>query len=185
MRITAGRFRGRKIPVPRVAGVRPTPSKARQALFNILGNIEGASVLDLFSGSGLMALEAISRGASTISSIDSSEHVIRHLQDMRERWEIGSCWQLLHGDVCAILERLGDQHFDLVFADPPYARGISEDIPRWLDQSRIFCTQLVIEESARVDPPLWPSGWTQQRLRRYGGVCLYFLAREALIPEDP
>jgi len=164
------------LPVPGIAGVRPTPSKVRQALFNILGSLEGATVLDLFSGSGLMALEAISRGASTVISIESSRRVVRHLQGVREKWEIEDSWQLLHGDVRTMLARLSGQHFDLVFADPPYARGISTCIPIWLEESRISCTQLVIEESARVDP-LWPSGWTEQQSRRYGDTCLYFLVR--------
>jgi len=179
VRITAGRFRGRHLPVPGIAGVRPTPSKVRQALFNILGGIEGATVLDLFSGSGLMALEAISRGASTAISIESSRRVVRHLQGMREKWEIEDIWHLLHGDVHAMLARLSGQHFDLVFADPPYAQGISEHIPHWLDDAKVSCTQLVIEESARI-VPAWPPGWTQQQLRRYGDTCLYFFEPEAV-----
>ena len=176
MRITAGRFRGRRLPVPEIAGVRPTPSKVRQALFNILGGIEGATMLDLFSGSGLMALEAISRGASVAISIESNWRAVRHLQDMRERWTIEDCWELLHGDVHAMLARLAGRHFDLVFADPPYAQAISVCVPRWLDEAQVSCAQLVIEESARVSTA-WPSGWTQRQLRHYGGTCLYFLTR--------
>ncbi len=176
VRITAGRFRGHHIPVPEVTGVRPTPSKARQALFNILGSLEGTVVLDLFSGSGLMALEAISRGASATVSIESNRRVIRHLQGIRKQWGIEDCWQLLHGDVHVMLASLADRHFNLVFADPPYAGGISACLPRWLDETRVSCTELVIEESARV-VPTWPPGWTQRQSRRYGSTCLYFLAR--------
>ncbi|MDQ6959080.1 MAG: 16S rRNA (guanine(966)-N(2))-methyltransferase RsmD [Mariprofundaceae bacterium] len=178
MRITAGRFRGRNLPIPKHAGVRPTPSKVRQALFNILGNIEGACVLDLFSGSGLMALEALSRGAVAITSVEKNRRIFTHLQNIRGNWEIQDEWQLLHGDVQGTLPRLAGRHFDLVFADPPYAQGISEYIPCWLDDAHISCRQLVIEESARVDL-LWPSGWTQAQLRRYGDTCLYFLEPEA------
>jgi len=179
VRITAGRLRGRHLSVPGITGVRPTPSKVRQALFNILGSLEGASVLDLFSGSGLMALEAISRGAATVISVESNRRVIRHLQGVRERWALEDCWQLLCGDVQGMLPRLAERHFDLVFADPPYAQGISECIPRWLDESRVSCAQLVIEESARVDPQ-WPSGWTELQSRRYGDTCLYFLEPEVV-----
>ena len=178
MHITAGRFRGRNLPVPKQAGVRPTPSKVRQALFNILGNMEGASVLDLFSGSGLMALEALSRGAAAATSVEKNKRIFKHLQDIRCDWSAQHEWQLICGDVQAMLSRLAGQHFDLVFADPPYAKGISAHIPHWLDDAGISCAQLVIEESARVDP-LWPSGWTQLQSRRYGDTCLYFLEPEA------
>jgi len=178
MRITAGRFRGRNLPVLKSPEVRPTPSKVRQALFNILGSIEGANVLDLFSGSGLMALEALSRGAVAATSVEKSRYIISHLRNVRHDWEIQDEWQLLHGDVQKILPRLAERHFDLVFADPPYAQGISERIPCWLDEARISCAQLVIEESVRVDP-LWPPGWTQAQSRRYGDTCLYFLEPEA------
>jgi len=178
MRITAGRFRGRNLPVPKSPEVRPTPSMVRQALFNILGSIEGACVLDLFSGSGLMALEALSRGAVAVTSVEKNKRIFKHLQDVRGNWGIQDEWQLLCGDVQGMLPRLAGRRFDLVFADPPYAQGISEHIPCWLDNSRISCAQLVIEESARVDP-LWPSGWTQARSRRYGDTCLYFLEPEA------
>jgi len=178
MRITAGRFRGHNLPAPKHAGVRPTPSKVRQALFNILGNIEGAFVLDLFSGSGLMALEALSRGAAAVISVEKSKRIFKHLQDVQHDWGIQDEWQLLCGDVQGTLPHLTGRHFDLVFADPPYAQGISEHIPCWLDDARISCTQLVIEESARVDPT-WPSGWTQLQFRRYGDTCLYFLEPEA------
>jgi len=178
VRITAGRFRGRNLPVPKSPDVRPTPSKVRQALFNILGSVEDMCVLDLFSGSGLMALEALSRGAAMVISVEKSKRIFKHLQDVRCDWDIQDGWQLLCGDVQGILPHLAGQHFDLVFADPPYAQGISECIPRWLDDSRISCAQLVIEESGRVDP-VWPSGWTEPQSRRYGDTCLYFLEPEA------
>lgn len=178
MHITAGRFRGRNLPVPKHAGIRPTPSKVRQALFNILGDIEGACVLDLFSGSGLMALEALSRGAAEVTSVEKNKRIFKYLQDVRHDWDIQADWQLLCGDVRGVLPRLAGRRFDLVFADPPYAQGISGHIPHWLEDARISCTQLVIEESARVDPT-WSSGWTELQSRRYGDTCLYFLEPEA------
>jgi len=134
-------------------------------------------VLDLFAGSGLMALETISRGAASVISVESNRRVIRHQQGVREQWALEDCWQLLCGDVRATLPRLAGQHFDLVFADPPYAQGISECLPRWLDESRVSCAQLVIEESARVDPQ-WSPNWTELQSRRYGDTCLHFLEHQ-------
>ncbi len=179
MRISAGRLRGRKVPVPDIADVRPTPSKVRQALFNILGPVQDFTVLELFSGSGLMALEVLSRGAASVVSVEKNRRVVQHLKTVADHFQLNENWQLMCGDVQTVLPRLAGHRFDIVFADPPYNTGISEKLPTWLDDSGISCTVLVIEEAARATP-IWPPGWTQQQARRYGETCLHFLEAEAL-----
>jgi len=179
VRITAGRLRGRKVAVPDVADVRPTPAKVRQALFNILGSVQDLTVLELFSGSGLMALEALSRGATSVTSVEKNRRVVQHLKSVRSHLQLSESWQLMCGDVQAVLPRLAGRRFDIVFADPPYNTGISEKLPTWLDDAGISCAVLVIEEAARATP-IWPPGWTQQQARRYGETCLHFLEAEAL-----
>ena len=177
MHITAGRLRGRKVTVPDIPGVRPTPSKVRQALFNILGGVEGCEILELFSGSGLMALEALSRGAASVTSIEKERRIVAGFVAMRRNFELQDDWHLLCGDVQKELGHLQGRHFDIVFADPPYAKGISEQLPLWLDAAGITCEQLIIEEESRV-VPVWPAGWTERQARRYGGTCLHFLGKE-------
>lgn len=178
IRITAGRLRGRKLTVPDFPGVRPTPSKVREALFNILGPVEGFAVLDLFSGSGLMALEAISRGASLVVSVEKNPRIVKMLHALRAQTRLEDCWQLLCNDAERAVTRLVQQHFELVFADPPYNTGVSARIPAWLDTAGISCDRLVIEEDARARPE-WPRSWTERQARRYGRTCLHFLEREA------
>ncbi len=177
MRITAGEFKGRKLAVPDVAGVRPTPSRVREALFNILGNIEGIKVLDLFSGSGLMALEALSRGADSVISIEQNRRVCMHLRAVSETWDLKSRWQVLQAALPAALRPLQQKQFDLVFADPPYAMGYLEIVPQWLDDNGVVCRRLVIEESSKVGVLSVP-GWTHEQARRYGDTCLHFLTSE-------
>lgn len=177
MRITAGSLRGRKVRVPDIAGVRPTPSKVRQALFNILGPLDGCDLLELFSGSGLMAVEALSRGASSVTSIERDRRVVAGLNAMRSELDLQDRWQIMCDDVKAGLGRLQGRRFDIVFADPPYAAGISEQLPQWLERAEVRCGQLVIEEDSRCEPA-WPAGWTEQQARRYGGTCLHFLTTE-------
>jgi len=179
VRITAGSLRGRKVTVPDIDGVRPTPAKVRQALFNILGSVQDFTVLDLFSGSGLMALEALSRGASSVISVEKNRRIVQHLKNNRSHLQLDENWQLMCGDVQAVVPRFAGRHFDIIFADPPYNTGISEKLPTWLDDSGISCTVLVIEEAARATP-IWPPGWTAQQARRYGETCLHFLEAEAL-----
>ncbi len=177
MRITAGSLRGRNIHVPDINGLRPTPAKVRQALFNILGSIEGWQVLDLFAGSGLMSLESISRGAETATSIEQHRKACEYLQKVRHEWQLEKTWRILPGEVEKTLAKLADNHFDLIFADPPYEQGIAEQIPTWLIQHGISCHWLVIEEASRT-APVWPSGWTLMQSRRYGDTCLNFLVPE-------
>lgn len=178
MRITAGMFKGRRLHVPHIGGVRPTPSRAREALFNILGDIEGWTVLDLFSGSGLMALESLSRGAAHVTSIEQNERVCRHLRQVRGDWQLAERWRIVRSGVEHGLEMLAQTRFDLIFADPPYQQGFLERIPVWLTGHDIHGGRLVIEESART-LPLAIAGWTATQSRRYGDTCLHFFEEEA------
>jgi len=134
-------------------------------------------MLDLFSGSGLMAVEALSRGVATVTSIEKNRRIVNALKAMRSTLSLDERWRLLCGDVQSELDRLRGQRFDLVFADPPYATGIGERLPAWLDAAGVGCGLLIVEESSRVGPT-WPAGWTQRQARRYGETCLYFLDTE-------
>ncbi|MFQ5344801.1 MAG: 16S rRNA (guanine(966)-N(2))-methyltransferase RsmD [Mariprofundus sp.] len=177
MRITAGSMRGRIIHVPNVPGLRPTPSKVRQALFNILGPVCGFRVLDLFAGSGIMALEALSRGAASALSVEQHHRAVKAMQQSRNTLDASGIWTIQARSVGQSLAGLADTSFDLIFADPPYAQGHAEILCKLLTQHDIACGQLIIEESSRVRPG-WPEGWICQQSRRYGDTCLHFLARK-------
>jgi len=175
VRITAGMHRGRVVNVPDLPGLRPTPSRVREALFNILGEVEGFAILDLFAGSGIMAIEALSRGAGSALSIEQSGRACGAMKGCREQIGLEN-WTIRKGKLPAALEQCAATHFDLIFADPPYDRGIAEQIPAWLENSAIDCDLLVIEESAKAAPH-WPEGWTVHQSRRYGDTDLHFLER--------
>jgi len=175
MRITAGAMRGRVITVPNVPGLRPTPSKVRQAMFNILDPVDGFHMLDLYAGSGIMALEVLSRGAASAISIEQDRRAVKALQQSREKLGLSQqTWRITAASVERALSVLAGESFDLISADPPYARGFSEALPTLLTQHDIRCEQLVIEESSRIQPN-WPDGWLCQQSRRYGDTCLHFL----------
>ena len=177
MRITAGSLRGRVLSIPNIEGLRPTPAKVRQALFNILGPIDDVRFLDLFSGSGVMALEAISRGARSALSVEQNRRLTRDMEQIRQDWGISDSWQIKTAAADKALMQMAGEHFDLIFADPPYQQEFTEKLPLWLDEFSISCEQLIIEESARVKP-LWPAGWICQQSRPYGDSCLHFLTRK-------
>jgi len=176
MRITAGFLRSRVIHVPDVPGLRPTPAKVRQALFNILGPVDGVRLLDLFSGTGVMALEALSRGASSAVSVEQNRRLTQDMEQVRESWGLTESWQIKTALVEKALARMAGEPFDLIFADPPYQQGFTAQLPRWLDEHEIGCSRLIIEESAKVKP-LWPAGWLCVQSRSYGDSCLHFLER--------
>lgn len=129
LRITGGFLRGRKVPVPGHEH-RPTSSKARQAFFNIVGDaIDGASFLDLFAGSGVFSLEAVSRGASRVVSVDQSGDAMRGLQALAREWKLPI--QTVTADAITALKRLMPEGpFHVVYADPPY------EYPRYADLLR-------------------------------------------------
>ncbi len=177
MRITAGSMRSRIVPVANVAGLRPTPAKVRQALFNILGPVDDFDLLDLFSGSGIMALEALSRGARSAQSIERNHQAVKALKQTREHLKLEELWHIKQMSVEKGIKLLSGSSFDLIFADPPYAQGEAENVLKLLDMHDITCHQLVIEESSRYQP-VWPEGWICSQSRPYGDSCLHFLLRK-------
>ena len=122
MRIISGEARGRHLRAPRGAATRPTADRVREALFNILGDATGLAVLDLFAGTGALALEALSRGAAQAVLVDSAEGAVRVIQENAATLGYQDRARVLRLDVLRALRLLEKQgaRFDLVFVDPPY-----------------------------------------------------------------
>ncbi|MDQ7003926.1 MAG: 16S rRNA (guanine(966)-N(2))-methyltransferase RsmD [Ghiorsea sp.] len=176
MRITAGSMRGRVMQVPDIKGLRPTPSKVRQALFNILGDIQQQSFLDLFAGSGVMGIEALSRGATSVLSIEANSQAYAAMKSIQTSWDIEG-WKIQHGE---LPQALPEYHFDVIYADPPYDQGFSAQIPQWLKQNNITFKTLVIEEASRVNVA-WLAGMMPMKQRKYGDTTLYFFEASELL----
>jgi 16S rRNA (guanine966-N2)-methyltransferase len=124
VRIIGGSWRGRRIPIPGGTGVRPTPDRVRETLFNWLaGVVEGARCLDLFAGSGALGLEALSRGAAEVCFVESNPTLARSLGERISAF--GAQGTILHADVTRILERTKTGPYDLVFVDPPYELALA------------------------------------------------------------
>jgi len=127
MRITGGNLTSRIIPAQFANHVRPSTDRVRESLFNTLNHQKGISetqILDLFSGSGIIALEFLSRGANNVFSIDKDKKNITHQKQIKQSWALES-WAIAMGDALTVektLEKCGLQMppFDIIFADPPY-----------------------------------------------------------------
>jgi 16S rRNA (guanine966-N2)-methyltransferase len=122
LRIIAGRFRGRPIKAPRGMTTRPTIDRARQAIFNILGPLDDAKVIDAYAGTGAMGIEALSRGAAHATFVESDRDALRAIQDNLEKLGVTSQATLIEMPLEKAKSRLEKRApFDLVMADPPWA----------------------------------------------------------------
>jgi 16S rRNA (guanine966-N2)-methyltransferase len=175
IRITAGTLRGRRVPVPEKL-VRPTSERARQAFFNIIGGrIHDARFLDLFAGSGIFSFEAISRGAKAAVAIDSSRAHTAAIEKAARALEVPI--RTITSDVLPGIKRLGDEVFDVIYADPPYAYDRYDDLLMSIDTDAALAPEAImaIEHRRRTEP--FTANPTRLRfLRRgeYGEVWISF-----------
>lgn len=132
MRITTGKYRNHKIYMPR--GIRPTQDKVRKAVFDILGDISGLKFLELYAGSGAVGLEALSRGASSLTMVESNRDSILAIKRNIEMLKASSC-NLYHleAEKGVKLLALDKKRFDLIFIDPPYHGQMAKKILQTLE----------------------------------------------------
>lgn len=168
MRIIAGEWRGRRIKAPPDRKVRPTADRVREAWMSILQqDLPGSRVVDLFAGSGALGLEALSRGADSVTFVEASRRVLETLQANADALGAADRIKTHRGDALRFVETLPEGAFDLAFADPPYRDRLAHALAeRWLD--RPFSTVLSLEHSSRDTLPGSPD------VRRYGDSAVSF-----------
>jgi 16S rRNA (guanine966-N2)-methyltransferase len=158
VRIIAGRLRGSRIVVPDRPGLRPTPDRVRETLFNWLAPvIEGARCLDLFAGTGALGIEALSRGAASCTFVESDRELARRIEDDLTRLDAGEA-RVVATDAESLLAG-AQQPFDVVFLDPPFAANLWEAIASRLERGWLARDAWIYVESpadARFAlPPTW------------------------------
>lgn len=177
MRVIAGELKGQRLVAPRGWKVRPTSDRVREAIFSALGEIEGARVLDLYCGTGALAIEALSRGAATAVLVDRDT---RPALGNVERLGLGERTELVRGDAARWLAtRAGEaetSRFDLVFVDAPYrlAHRVGQALDTHLPHLLAADGRAVIESGARA--PLRIDSLERLRQRRYGSTDVSFYA---------
>ena len=179
MRVVAGKWGGRTLRAPRGTSVRPTTDRVREAVFAILGgDVEGSVVLDLFAGTGAMAIEALSRGAAGAVLVESSPAALDALKANLAALEAegAACLPLDYREAVRRLSAKG-KTFDLVFLDPPYGKGLVGRSAELLSRAGILAQgAVVVAERASRDPvDAVPAGWRERSDRRYGDtrITLY------------
>ena len=177
LRIIAGQWRGRKLSFAELQGLRPTPDRVRETLFNWLAPmIDGARCLDLFAGSGALGLEALSRGAAEVVMLDQSPKVVRQLQDNLQLLDCVHA-TVLKKDALAYLQQVADKGFDIVFLDPPYRNDLLLPCIELLGQHKWLNTgaRIYLELESEAELPALPDNWQLTRSKKAGQVA-YHLA---------
>ena len=169
MIITAGIYKGRKIESPDEKITRPTLSKVRMGVFNtlysIIGDFEGKTFLDVFGGSGIMGLEALSRGFSRVKVFEKNPKVAQILK--KNYQTVGLKPDLTIGDSTKLILKT-DEIFDVVYIDPPYMSGIYEDI-----LSKVQGGIIIAEHSEAIEI----DGYEVLQQKNYGGKMVSFLKK--------
>jgi 16S rRNA (guanine(966)-N(2))-methyltransferase RsmD len=180
MRVVAGEFKGHQLLAPRGWKVRPTSERVREAVFSTLGErVEEANVLDLYCGTGALAIEALSRGASRATLVD---HDTRPALGNVERLGLGDRTDLVRSDAGAWLARAADhpngERYDLVFVDAPYklADLVAEELDMHLPRVLAADGRAVVESGARRPLPI--TSLARLRQRRYGAADVSIYGRE-------
>jgi len=177
MRIIAGTNKGRGLKAPKWAGLRPTSDKLRETLFNILApHVPDARVLDVFAGTGAIALEALSRGAAGATCVEQDRRAVQLIEANRELCGEQTRCAIIRDAVERALTRpiLGGP-FDIIVLDPPYDYAALAAAVRDAAGQRNPGAVMVLEHASRVAPPV-PDGLTVTRTVKSGDSALSFYA---------
>jgi 16S rRNA (guanine966-N2)-methyltransferase len=181
MRVVGGRLRGRTLAAPKGQDIRPTSDRMRETLFNILIHaygdpVAGARVLDLFSGTGALGIEAISRGAAFVLFVDDGAKARALIRQNVDTLGLGAVTRIFRRDAT----KLGAAHpvepFALALLDPPYGKGLAEKaLAAARDGNWLLPDALVVVEEAADAGFLAPSGFEEIERRDYTDTVLVFL----------
>jgi 16S rRNA (guanine966-N2)-methyltransferase len=171
VRIIAGRWRGRRIAAPAGERTRPTSERVREAWLSALQHdVVGATILDLFAGSGALGLEALSRGAAHATFVERAAGPLRALDSNISALGASALATVIRGDALRYIEGLAAGEFDIAFADPPYATDAARRLVEAFERVP-FARVLCIEHPTRDRL----TAGANARTRRYGDTALTFI----------
>lgn len=184
VRIIGGTWRSRRLEFPETTGLRPTPDRVRETVFNWLAAfLPGAACLDLFAGSGAFGFEALSRGATRVVLVEQDAAAAAALRASRDRLQAAGA-EIVHADAVAFLAG-PVREFDVVFCDPPYASDLLKQCVHLLAASGWVKPGGFIYLEARAgELPALPPGWQMLRSKSAGQVG-YYLCRRIENKEQP
>ena len=181
MRVITGSARGRKLREPAGDSIRPTTDMVKESVFNILQfDIEGRKVLDLFAGTGQIGIEALSRGAATVTFVDSSVDAVKLVKENLAITGLSGKATVLRADALQFLKTCGK--FDIIYIDPPYKTGLAEDALHLINQFDILKDNgIIVCENiyGNVLPELMPP-YYKIKARKYGKIAITVYMKETV-----
>ena len=178
MRVIAGSAKRIRLEAPKGFDTRPTSDRAKEGLFNILADrICGSRFLDLYSGSGAIGIEALSRGAGRVVFVDSSGVAACSLRQNLMKTKLEHCAEVLCMDAFEALQRMKG-HFDFIFFDPPYKEGVTKILEQICQAKILSDDGLIIAETDARHIDNIPSSLYLMDMRRYGRVGFFILCEE-------
>jgi 16S rRNA (guanine966-N2)-methyltransferase len=183
IRITGGNLKGKTIDVAEGKDARYTSSKVREALFNIAGDVEGRTVLDLFAGAGTFSIEALSRGAASAMFVENDPGRANLLRSNLETLSLNSYCQVLDMDVRYAVPFLYSKGalYDIIFMDPPYEKGYLTETMLLLEKHAIYNREtLIIMEYSKREAIVFSDfpSFCPIKTKKYGDTSITILTRE-------
>lgn len=177
LRIIGGRWRGRKLPFADGQGLRPTLDRVRETLFNWLQfDIAASRCLDLFTGSGALGLEALSRGAASVTMLDTNPAAIRQIQNNLYLLKCDNA-ELLQQDALAYLQNPVDEQYQIAFLDPPFQQNLMSQCCQLLEHNHFLSEQafIYIEAEKQLVLSQLPENWQLLKEKKAGQLkyCLF------------
>lgn len=174
MRVIAGKYGGRKLVHFKADHIRPTTDRVKETIFNKLQfSIEGARVLDLFSGTGSLAIEALSRGAEFVQAVESSSKSLSIIRENKKLLAIGDELSISPLDVFKFLKRC-EESFDIILVDPPFTQKIANEVLIAIDESKVVGedTEIFIESTSKENVEATYKKIVRENHKSYGDKYL-------------
>lgn len=169
LRIIGGEWKRRSLPFASIEGLRPTPDRIRETLFNwLMWDIQNAQVLDLCAGSGALSFEALSRGAKQVTMVEPDRTQVEFLKNNITLLNSNAC-QLLHTTAELALQKISTD-FDLVFLDPPYALDLWQDLAQGVDPHIKIHGLIYVEADRELSQLGLPTSWILKKQTKAGQV---------------
>lgn len=183
MRVISGQCKGRILFSPKNKLIRPTPNRVKEVIFNYIGDeVENSLVLDLFSGTGNLSIEALSRGAQFATLIDNSEQAIRLIYRNFELTDLLSQCQIVKQDVLRYLKKtiMQKKSFDLIFADPPYFATNYQKIVEYIGSDILlqYGGFFILEHSSKIRIGSTPKSLQLETMRVIGDTAVSFYLKK-------
>ncbi len=167
MRVVAGALKSRALKAPKGQATRPTTDRVRESLFAVLGDLEGVRVLDLYSGSGALAIEALSRGAASAVCVEHNRQALDAIRDNRDALGLKDRLSIIPRRASEAVKQLAGP-YDLVLADPPWAElaSAATDLALVINTAGLLESEalIVLEHAARDKPPTLPATFDETRV---------------------